>query len=94
MGTVEKQVVSDGAIAGCYFVESPQTFSRFYESYRVACPYAELFTSGIYDAMAQASEGVFYHRLRRHLSFGTPEEMERLRKEDFAGLRQAEKTHS
>lgn len=86
IGTIEKQAVSDAAIAGCYLVESPQTFMRFYETYRANCPYAELFTSGVYNAMSKANENVFYHRLQRHLSFGTPEEMARLKKEDFITL--------
>lgn len=85
-GTIEKQAISDAAIAGCYLVESPQTFMQFYETYRANCPYAELFTSGIYNEMSHANNNVFFYRLQQHLSFGTPEEMARLQKEDFITL--------
>ena len=52
-GTVEKQVVSSFAIAGCYIFRSREVFEHQYGTYTDNCEYPELFLSGIYNQMLQ-----------------------------------------
>jgi len=82
-GTVEKQVVSPFAIAGCYLFESAATFKRHYSAYREDCPYDELFVSGLANLMTGAGERVVMAELAYHGSFGTPEEQGRLDMAEF-----------
>ncbi|MBC7504440.1 MAG: NTP transferase domain-containing protein, partial [Sandarakinorhabdus sp.] len=74
-GTIEKQVVSSSAIAGCYLFSSPEAFLAPYERYRENCPYDEYFVSGVYDELISLGGRVVAQMLREHLSFGTPEEL-------------------
>ncbi|WP_127754118.1 NTP transferase domain-containing protein [Devosia sp. 1566] len=82
--TVEKQVVSPFAIAGCYLFASPQTASGAMEAYRASCPYDELFISGLMNTILQSGDSITKTDLDLHLSFGTPEELEGV---DIAVLR-------
>lgn len=75
LGTIEKQVASPYAIAGCYLFGSPDVFFAQYEPYRGACPYDELFVSGLYNALIDRGGSVGFQELRRHVPFGTPEEL-------------------
>ncbi|MBC7497993.1 MAG: NTP transferase domain-containing protein [Sphingomonadaceae bacterium] len=75
VGTVEKQVVSSSAIAGCYLFASPEAFIAPYERYRENCPYDEYFVSGVYGELISLGGRVVAQMLREHLSFGTPEEL-------------------
>jgi dTDP-glucose pyrophosphorylase len=81
--TVEKQVVSPLAIAGCYLFADRERFVRAYDIYRATCPYDELFISGLYNTMIAAGARVLAFELLRHCSFGTPEELARA---DLRGL--------
>jgi dTDP-glucose pyrophosphorylase len=83
IGTVEKQVVSDLAIAGCYLFADASTFRERYAAYRRACAYDELFVSGIYNEIVDAGADVLVHELDRHVSFGTPDEYRRVQPEDL-----------
>ena len=74
-GTIEKQVASPFAIAGCYLFGARGLFDAFYERYRRDCPYPELFVSGIYNTLLEAGRPVGFQELRRHVPFGTPEEL-------------------
>lgn len=80
-GTVEKAVVSDRAIGGCYLFSSPGSFMEAYgcgpEGYAEGCPYPELFVSGLYNRMVARGRRVASVDLERHVSFGTPEEFSR-----------------
>lgn len=77
-GTVEKQVVSPFAIAGCYlFAEQKQLLDRM-QQYRQACRYRELFVSGLYDLMIADGCDIPFAELAHHVSFGTPEELDGL----------------
>lgn len=78
LGTVEKQKVGPYAIAGCYLFRDAPTFADAFARYRRACPYAELFLSGVYNLLCDAGETVRFQPLDAHLSFGTPEELARL----------------
>ncbi|WP_277317027.1 NTP transferase domain-containing protein [Sphingomonas sp. AOB5] len=75
IGTVEKQVVSPYAIAGCYFFASKQVFAEALAAYRRDCPYDELFVSGLFNQLCDAGERIAFQPLTAHLSFGTPEEL-------------------
>jgi dTDP-glucose pyrophosphorylase len=85
-GTVEKQTVSEFAIAGCYLFSSAPTFTERFAEYRRSCPYDELFISGLYNGILDAGGEVLFRQLDRHVPFGTPEECERVGREDLSFL--------
>lgn len=78
IGTVEKEVASPNAIAGAYLFASPGEFLSSYAGYSDECPYDEVFISGLYDRLISANRRIGLSTLEEHLSFGTPEELERL----------------
>ena len=78
VGTAEKRVVSPYAIAGCYLFSDRSLFIRHYDDDRLNCPYDELFVSGVYNSLARAGARIGKIVARRHLSFGTPEELARV----------------
>jgi dTDP-glucose pyrophosphorylase len=84
LGTVEKQVVSNVAIAGCYLFAEPPLFLDRLAAYRESCAYDELFVSGVYNTILAGGGDVLIHELEHHVSFGTPEEHHRIRPEDLA----------
>ena len=83
VGTAEKRVVSEFAIAGCYLFSDALTFASRFATYRASCPYEELFISGIYNSILQAGGDVLFHELASHVSFGTPEELRRVGREEL-----------
>ncbi len=74
--TVEKQPISDLAIAGAYAFRDRAVFLHYARLYTGACAYPELFMSGVYNTMLQAGELVRGVLLDEHVPFGTPEEAE------------------
>ena len=76
--TVEKRVVGEFAIAGCYLFDNAQTYSAALSRYRAECPYPELYVSGIYNVLIRAGMRVEFRELADHMPFGTPEELARL----------------
>jgi CTP:molybdopterin cytidylyltransferase MocA len=82
-GTVEKQIVSPYAIAGCYLFSSPRQYLSALEAFRPCNPYPELFVSGLYNVLASAGTRIVRVDLDHHRAFGTPEELERLRGRRF-----------
>ena len=89
VGTVEKQVAGPFAIAGCYLFSSPSVFQENVRRYRDVCPYPELYLSGIYNSVIEAGGTVAFQALRRHIAFGTPEEMERVGAADLEAVASA-----
>jgi dTDP-glucose pyrophosphorylase len=85
-GTAEKQVVGKFAIAGCYLFDDPANFQRQFDLYRQTCPYQELFLSGMYNLLCRQGLPVIFHQLASHVSFGTPEELERVQDADMEFL--------
>lgn len=77
-GSVEKQAVSPFAIAGCYLFASADLMLGLYDDYVRDCPYHELFVSGLYNLIAARGGRISRLDARRHVSFGTPEEFDRL----------------
>jgi dTDP-glucose pyrophosphorylase len=82
-GTVEKQVVSPLAIAGCYLFANRDVFDAAYRTYGEECPYDELFVSGLYNLMATRGERLVVVEAAQHCSFGTPAERARITDETF-----------
>ncbi len=74
--TVEKQVISPYAIAGCYFFSSKKVFFDAYNEYQKNCEYDEMFLSGIYNIICKNGGNIGLQELSQHISFGTPEELE------------------
>ncbi len=83
-GTVEKQVASPFAIAGCYLLAHSEHFSDIYKNYQQTCSYSELFLSGIFDLLIQSGSKIGMLELERHCSFGTPEEQASITRELFS----------
>jgi hypothetical protein len=86
-GTVEKRVVSDCAIAGCYLFADAARFAARFAEYRRTCKYEELYLSGVYNTCLRAGGEVLFHELVRHVAFGTPQEYQQARRADLAALR-------
>lgn len=84
IGTVEKQVASPFAIAGCYLFARSERFHALYERYRQECRYSELFLSGMFNLLAKDHSEIGMLELERHCSFGTPEEKNAVSREVFA----------
>lgn len=74
IGTVEKEVVSHCAIAGCYFFKNKETYINAYNQYIKNCNYNEYFISGIYNELAKEPKSISIFELESHCAFGTPEE--------------------
>ncbi len=77
-GTVEKAAVSPFAIAGCYMFAGPGEFLELFADYRADCPYDELFVSGMYNRLAARGGRIAKVDAACHVSFGTPEERDRI----------------
>ena len=83
-GTVEKQVASPFAIAGCYLFARSERFQALYARYRQECRYSELFLSGMFNLLAQDHSKIGMLELERHCSFGTPKEKNAISPDVFA----------
>lgn len=77
--TVEKQVISNAAVAGAYGFRNAETARSAAGKYIDNCPYDELFVSGLYNVMLNEGMKVGELRLNSHLSFGTPAELQSAR---------------
>lgn len=74
MRTVEKEVVSDCAICGAYYVKNKEIFQFAADDYLKECSYREFFVSGIYNVLAKERKVIKGFRTDIHISFGTPTE--------------------
>lgn len=72
--TVEKKVVSDEAICGCYYFKNKEIFLKSAEKYLINCNYNEYFMSGVYNVMIQDNKNVRSIKTDFHIPFGVPEE--------------------
>jgi dTDP-glucose pyrophosphorylase len=77
LGTHEKVVVSDKAIAGFYIFSRADKFLEYFHQYINECPYSELFMSGIFNLMLRNNEKIVSISLSKHLSLGTPQDIDR-----------------
>lgn len=73
--TVEKRAVSSHAIAGAYGFRSADYLEKGAKTYRVNCPYDELFVSGVYNDLIQQGGRFSGYELDFHIPFGVPEEL-------------------
>ena len=74
--TVEKEVISNDAICGAYYVKNKQIFLENVKEYIEKCNYKELFLSGIYNIMIKNGLIIKNFEVDFHIPFGTPEEYE------------------
>lgn len=72
--TVEKQVISNDAICGCYYFSNKEMFETSVEQYLINCRYKEFFVSGVYNIMASRGAIIKAFQTDFHLPFGVPEE--------------------
>ena len=72
--TVEKKVVSNEAICGCYYFRNKKIFLNAAERYLINCDYNEYFMSGVYNVMLQENKNVKSIKTDFHIPFGVPEE--------------------
>ena len=79
--TVEKEVISDEAICGCYYFKNKNIFSSASEKYLKACNYAEYFMSGVYNVMLEEKKTIKSMKTDYHVSFGVPDEYEEAKKD-------------
>lgn len=81
--TVEKEVISNQAICGCYYFADKKTFMDASGCYLKNCGYQEFFVSGVYNIMAQSNGVIKAFETDFHVPFGVPEEYEEAKKSDF-----------
>lgn len=74
--TVEKRVISNHAICGCYYFSNRNVFSAAVDKYLLKCSYQEYFVSGVYNVMAEQGEKIRAFATDFHVPFGVPEEYE------------------
>lgn len=84
--TVEKEVASPFAVAGCYLFANAALYAGLLEQYRRECAYPELFVSGMYNVAVRGGHAIGFRALREHLAFGTPEELAAVSPERLAAL--------
>lgn len=72
--TVEKEVISDEAICGCYYFKNKQLFISAAEEYIKVCNYSEYFMSGVYNMLLKNRKIVKSLKTDFHVSFGVPDE--------------------
>lgn len=82
-GTVEKRVISNQAICGCYYFADKKIFTEAAEDYLTDCEYQEFFVSGVYNRMAEKNKVIKTFETDFHVPFGIPEEYEEAKKSNF-----------
>ena len=81
--TVEKQVISNDAICGCYYFSNKEIFQTAAECYLKNCAYNEFFVSGVYNIMASRGAIIKAFQTDFHLPFGIPEEYKEAQGSEF-----------
>lgn len=79
--TVEKEVISDEAICGCYYFKNSSIFIEAAKQYLTKCNYSEYFMSGVYNIMIENNQCIRSMLTDYHVPYGVPEEYEKA-KED------------
>lgn len=72
--TVEKEVISNEAICGCYYFSNVSFFKKSAEEYLKKCNYSEYFMSGVYNILIENGFCIKSMLTDYHVSFGVPEE--------------------
>ena len=76
IGTIEKKVVSEDAICGCYYFRNKKLFQNCAEIYLKGCEYKEFYISGLYNIIAESKGIIRTFQTDFHIPYGTPEELE------------------
>ena len=74
--TVEKKVVSNEAICGCYYFRNKDIFLNASHKYLQECNYSEYFMSGVYNVLLNQGKSIKSMITDFHIPFGIPEEYE------------------
>lgn len=74
--TVEKQVISNDAICGCYYFKNRKVFEDAAKVYLTECEYQEFFVSGVYNVMAKKGQVIKAFQTDFHIPYGVPQEYE------------------
>ena len=74
--TVEKEVISEEAICGCYYFRNKSVFMDAAEEYLEKCNYSEYFMSGVYNVLLEKNYHIKSMKTDFHVPFGVPEEYE------------------
>ena len=72
--TVEKEVISNEAICGCYYFRNVKAFMDAAEKYLENCNYNEYFMSGVYNVMIAEDKVIKSMKTDFHVPYGVPEE--------------------
>lgn len=80
--TIEKEVISDEAICGCYYFSNTNVFKNAAEKYLKKCNYTEYFMSGVYNIMIEEGQCVRTMLTDFHVPFGVPDEYEVAKEDD------------
>ena len=72
--TIEKEVISDEAICGCYYFKNKDVFLKSADKYLINCNYNEYFMSGVYNVMIENNKKIKSMKTDFHIPFGVPEE--------------------
>lgn len=80
--TVEKEVISNEAICGCYYFLNTNIFRKAAEKYLNKCNYTEYFMSGVYNIMIEEKKCVRTMLTDFHVPFGVPDEYEIAKKDE------------
>lgn len=80
--TVEKSVISNDAICGCYYFANKKLFLDAVDIYLKCCDYQEYFISGVYNVMINKNKIIKSFRTDFHVPFGIPEEYKTAQKSD------------
>ena len=72
--TREKEVISNRAICGAYYMKDKDVFINYSNRYLNNCKYDEFFVSGIYNELINDEKKVMAFNTNFHIPFGTPEE--------------------
>ena len=81
--TIEKEVISDMAICGCYYFKNKDIFKESLNKYLETCKYQEYFVSGLYNVMIEEKYKIKTFRVDVHLPFGVPEEYEIAKRSEY-----------
>lgn len=79
--TVEKEVISNEAICGCYYFKNKDIFLETLSIYLKECDYQEYYVSGMYNIMARNGANIESFETDYHIPFGVPEEYEIAKKD-------------
>lgn len=72
--TMEKKVISDAAICGCYYFRNKHIFAEAAGEYLLSCDYDEYYMSGVYNILARRNRIIKAFSTDFHIPYGTPDE--------------------